>query len=245
METFKLTLAYDGSRYDGWQKQGNTGATIQGKLKGVLSLLAGAPVEVQGAGRTDAGVHARGQTASFRMETDLSPVQILAYLNRYLPEDIAVLDCQTAPPRFHARLSAKGKRYLYRLWTSEIPNVFERKYLTPWPYALELGDMERAAALLTGTHDFRSFCANKRYKKSTVRTVDSIQIQRLGDEVRLTFTGDGFLYHMVRILTGTLVEVGMGERDPDSIPALLSARSRLEAGRTMPARGLILDEVFY
>ena len=157
METFKLTLAYDGSRYDGWQKQGNTGATIQGKLEGVLSLLAGAPVEVQGAGRTDAGVHARGQTASFRMETDLSPVQILAYLNRYLPEDIAVLDCQTAPPRFHARLSAKGKRYLYRLWTSEIPNVFERKYLTPWPYALELGDMERAAALLTGTHDFRSF----------------------------------------------------------------------------------------
>lgn len=245
MENFKLILAYDGSRYDGWQKQGNTDATIQGKLEGVLSLLAGVPVELHGAGRTDAGVHARAQTASFRMDTDLSPAQLMAYLNRYLPEDIAVLDCQAAPPRFHARLSAKGKRYVYRLWTSEVPDVFQRKYLTPWPYALELEDMRRAAALLTGTHDFRAFCANKRYKKSTVRTIQTIQIERLENEVRFTFTGDGFLYHMVRILTGTLVEVGMGERAPDCIPALLDSRSRQEAGRTMPAKGLILDEVFY
>ena len=245
METFKLTLAYDGSRYDGWQKQGNTGATIQGKLEGVLSLLAGAPVEVQGAGRTDAGVHARGQTASFRMETDLSPVQILAYLNRYLPEDIAVLDCQAAPPRFHARLSALGKVYRYQLRLGPVPDVFRRKYQYRVEEPLDLAAMERAAALLAGTHDFRSFCANRRFKKSSVRTLTALDIRRAGDEVQLVFEGDGFLYNMVRILTGTLVEVGMGLRRAQDIPAILDARDREAAGRTMPAQGLMLDEVFY
>lgn len=245
MDCYKLILSYDGSRYDGWQKQGNTGATIQGKLEDVLSRLAGAAVEVQGAGRTDAGVHARAQAASFRLEHGPAPDQVLAYLNRYLPEDIAAVSCQPAPPRFHARLSAKGKRYVYRLWTSEIPNVFERRYLTPWPHPLDLDAMERGASFFLGTHDFRAFCANKRYKKSTVRTITALKIQRLGGEVRLTAQGDGFLYHMVRILTGTLVEVGMGKRSPESLPALLESGDRTQAGPVMPARGLILDEVFY
>lgn len=245
MEHYKIKVAYDGTRYDGWQKQGNTAATIQGKLEGVLSRLDEAPVEVRGAGRTDAGVHARGQVADFRLNQPLPPGQILDYLNRYLPDDIAVTACAPAGPRFHARLSALGKRYLYRLWTSPIPNVFQRRYLTPWTEEMDLDAMGRAAALLTGTHDFRSFCANRRFKKSSVRTLAALDIRRAGDEVQLIFEGDGFLYNMVRILTGTLVEVGMGQRQAEDMPAILAARDREAAGRTMPAQGLILDEVFY
>ena len=245
MEHYQIRIAYDGTRYDGWQKQGNTAATIQGKLEGALTRLDEAPVEVRGAGRTDAGVHARGQVADFRLSHSLPPEQVLDYLNRYLPDDIAVISCAPAGPRFHARLSALGKRYIYRLWTSPIPDVFRRKYLTPWQEPLDLDAMRRAAALLTGTHDFRSFCANRRFKKSSVRTLTALDIRRTGDEVQLVFEGDGFLYNMVRILTGTLVEVGMGLRRAEDIPAILDARDREAAGRTMPAQGLMLDEVFY
>ena len=245
MDHYKITLAYDGTRYDGWQRQGNTASTIQSKVEDVLTRLDGAPVEVRGAGRTDAGVHARGQVADFRLSHPLPAERVLDYLNRYLPEDIAVTACAPAQPRFHARLSAKGKRYVYRLWTSPIPDVFRRKYLTPWPEPLDLDAMGRAAVLLTGTHDFRSFCANRRFKKSTVRTLAVLDIRRTGDEADLIFEGDGFLYHMVRILTGTLVEVGMGLRRAEDMEAVLAARDREAAGRTMPARGLMLDEVFY
>ena len=245
MEHYKITVAYDGSRYDGWQRQGNTERTIQSKLEGVLTRLDGQPVELRGAGRTDAGVHARGQVADFRLEHSLAPAEVLEYLNQYLPEDIAVLTCMSADPRFHARLSAVGKRYIYRLWTSPIPDVFRRKYLTSWPYPLDLSAMEKAAAHLMGTHDFKSFCSNKKFKKSSVRTLTALNIRQHGDEIILTFEGDGFLYNMVRILTGTLVEVGMGVRTPEELPNILAAKDRTAAGRTMPPQGLMLDEVFY
>ena len=245
MEHYKIIVAYDGSRYDGWQRQGNTDRTVQGRLESVLSRLDGQTVELRGAGRTDAGVHARGQVADFFLRTPLSPAEVKDCLTRYLPEDIAVLSCEAAPERFHARLSATGKRYVYRIWNSATPNVFERKYLTQWPDALDVAAMETAAALLLGRHDFKAFCSNKKFKKSSVRTLTSLHIQRLGEEVRFTFEGDGFLYNMVRILTGTLVEVGMGQRDPNSMPAILDSLDRQNAGRTMPPQGLILDEVFY
>lgn len=245
MTNYKLLIQYDGGRYDGWQRQGNTGNTIQGKLEHVLGEMAGHRVEIHAAGRTDAGVHARAQTASFRLQTTFTPREIRNYCNRYLPDDIAVLSCEAADERFHARLHARAKRYAYRLWTGEAPNVFERRYLTPRPEPLDLNAMRRAAALLTGTHDFRAFCSNKRYKKSTVRTIFEIKIERLGDEVRLRFFGDGFLYNMVRILTGTLVEVGMGQRSPESMAAILESRDRQQAGITMPPQGLILEEVLY
>ncbi|MGE4549590.1 MAG: tRNA pseudouridine(38-40) synthase TruA [Intestinibacillus sp.] len=245
MTNYKLLIQYDGGRYDGWQRQGNTGNTIQGKLEHVLGEMAGHRVEIHAAGRTDAGVHARAQTASFQLQTAFTLREIRDYCNRYLPDDIAVLSCEAADERFHARLHARAKRYVYRLWTGETPNVFERRYLTPRPEPLDLNAMRRAAALLTGTHDFRAFCSNKRYKKSTVRTIFEIKIERLGDEVRLRFFGDGFLYNMVRILTGTLVEVGMGQRSPESMAAILESRDRQQAGITMPPQGLILEEVLY
>lgn len=245
MQNYKLTIQYDGTRYDGWQRQGNTGNTIQGKLEHVLGELTGHKTEIHGAGRTDAGVHARAQIAHCKIAITQTPDELRAYLNRYLPADIACTGCETAPERFHARLNATGKRYVYRLWTGENKNVFERRYLCAWETPLALAPMRAAAALLTGTHDFRAFCSLKRMKKSTVRTLSRLDIERHGDEMRLIFEGDGFLYNMVRILAGTLVEVGEGRRAADAMPSILASLDRQQAGQTLPPHGLLLDEVFY
>lgn len=245
MTNFRITVAYDGSRYGGWQRLGGQDNTIQGKLEHVLSEMTGHRVEIHGAGRTDAGVHARGQIAHFRIETEKTPDEIRAYLNRYLPEDIAVTACDAVDDRFHARLNAKAKRYVYRIWNSATPNVFERKYLCRWEAPLDLERMQAGAARLVGEHDFKAFCGNKRMKKSTVRTIYELRVERIGDEVRLTFYGTGFLQYMVRILTGTLVEIGEGKRAPEEIDEILASRDRAQAGITMPPQGLTLDEVIY
>lgn len=245
MTTFRLTIAYDGGRYCGWQRQGNTGDTIQGRIEQVLAQMVGHAVEIHGAGRTDAGVHALAQVAHVRLNTALSPAEVQAYLTRYLPGDIAVLRCETADERFHARLNARGKHYRYRIWNSAIPPVFERKYLFQYPDALDLERMRQGARLLCGTHDFRAFCANKRMKKSTVRTLYSLTAERLGEEVRLEFHGTGFLQHMVRILAGTLLEIGAGTRQPESLTAALESGDRARAGVTLPPQGLFLVSVDY
>lgn len=245
MRNYKMTLAYDGSRYQGWQGQGNTPNTIQAKVEATLSRLTGETVSVHASGRTDAGVHASGQVVSFSLGRMLPCQELLADLNRYLPEDIGVLALEFAPSRFHARLSATGKTYVYRVWNSPLPDVFGRKYRYSLPQPLDLDAMEQAAALLIGRHDFRSFCGLTRFKKSTVRTVNSISVLREGSEVTLRFTGDGFLNRMVRILAGTLVEVGLGRRRPEEMAAILEARDRSAAGETLPAHGLALETVFY
>lgn len=245
MHTYRLTLSYDGSRYNGWQKQGNTKNTIQEKLETLLSRLTGEEVEVNGSGRTDAGVHAMGQVASFRTSAPQNCDSLLRDMRRYLPEDIGAVALEPAEPRFHARLNATGKTYVYRVWTEECPNVFERKYLYTVTESLDLAAMKEAATYLVGTHDFMSFCANKRMKKSTVRTVTELRIEQLGSELRFSVSGDGFLYNMVRILVGTLLEVGMGKRRPDSIPALLEAKDRSQAGYLVPPHGLRLEAVYY
>ena len=244
MPNYRLQLEYDGSRYHGWQRLQNTELTIQGKLETLLSRLFGEPVEVSGSGRTDAGVHAEGQVVSFRTEKDLPPETVLEQLRRYLPEDIGAVSAAYADPRFHARLSAKEKTYRYRIWNSGEPCVFERRFVYVFPDALDLSAMERAAVLLLGTHDFRAFSAVKT-KKSTVRTLTRLDLDRVGPELRVTVSGDGFLHHMVRILVGTLLEVGRGERPPDSVTELLSAGERAAAGFTVPAKGLCLMEVRY
>lgn len=245
MGRFKLTIQYDGSRYDGWQRQGNTGNTIQGKLEEVFSRMTGAAVEIQGAGRTDGGVHAACQVATLSLPEGFSPDDILTYANRYLPEDIAVTAAERVPERFHARLSAKGKVYRYAIRLGTAPDVFRRKYMWHLAAPLDIAAMEQAAGYLTGTHDYRAFCSNRRYKKSTVRTVSAIEITQQGDDLFLTFRGDGFLYNMVRILTGTLVEVGLGQRKAEEMLAILASRERTAAGKTAPAQGLCLMEVVY
>ena len=245
MRNFKLTLCYDGSRYDGWQRQGNSENTIQGKLEELLSRLLSQSVEVAGSGRTDAGVHALEQVCSFRAETEEDCETLLHLIRRYLPEDIGALSLEEAPPRFHARLSCREKTYVYRIWNSDEPNVFERRWMYAVPQTLDLEAMRRAAALLTGEHDFAAFCANRHMKKTTVRTLRRVEITRMGGEIRVALTADGFLYHMVRILVGTLLEVGEGKRAPEDMAAVLASRDRMEAGPTAPAQGLTLWSVKY
>ena len=242
---YKLTIQYDGSRYDGWQRQGNTDNTIQGKLEGVLSRLAEEPIEIQGAGRTDAGVHAEGQVASVKLPGTLPAAEVMAYLNQYLPDDIAVVAAEVADDRFHARLNAVGKVYRYSIRMGACPDVFRRKYQYRVEETLNIDAMKKAASLLTGTHDYRAFCSNKRYKKSTVRTVSTIDIEVNNADLTITFRGDGFLYNMVRILTGTLLEVGQGLRTHEEMPSILSSLDRTKAGKTAPAQGLTLVKVEY
>lgn len=245
MTNFRIQVAYDGSRYNGWQRLGDTDNTIQCKIERVLGEMLGHKVEIFGAGRTDAGVHAHAQIAHFKINTEMTAEEVRAYLNHYLPEDIAVLDCAAVDERFHARLNAVGKRYVYRIWNSDTPNVFERKYLYRMEQPLDLDAMRKGAARLVGRHDFKAFCGNRKMKKSTIREIYRIDVERLGDEVRLTFVGSGFLYNMVRILTGTLVEIGEGKRSPAEIDALFDSRDRLLAGVTMPPQGLTLAQVYY
>ena len=241
----KLTIQYDGTRYDGWQRQGNTDNTLQGRLEDVLSRMVGKPVEIQGAGRTDAGVHARGQVASVHLPEGYTPQEVQNYLNRYLPEDVAVVEVVEVGERFHARLSATGKEYRYHIRMGSVPDVFARKYQYRVEEPLDLAAMERAAGYLTGKHDFRSFCGNRRFKKSTVREVFHIGVEVCGSDLTLVYRGDGFLYNMVRILTGTLLEVGLGQRTPESMVDILEAKERTAAGKTAPAQGLVLQEVYY
>ena len=242
---FRLTLCYDGTRYRGWQRQGNTDNTIQARTEGLLSRMLKQPVELAASGRTDAGVHARRQVCSFKADTDYDTKFMLTELRKYLPEDIGAFSLTEAAPRFHARLNCREKTYVYRVWNSAEPNVFERRYLYAYPAALDLDAMREAAALLLGEHDFSAFCSNKHMKKSAVRELKSIEIERLDGEVRLTFTGSGFLYNMVRILTGTLLEVGSGQRSARSVSEALESLDREQAGFTAPAQGLILWDVRY
>ena len=242
---FMLTLCYDGTRYRGWQRQGNTDNTIQAKMETLLSRLLEQEVEIAASGRTDAGVHARRQVCSFRAETDYVPDFMLTELRKYLPEDIGAISLEEAAPRFHARLSCREKTYVYRVWNSEEPHVFERRYVYRFPAPLELDAMRTAADLLLGEHDFSAFCANRHMKKSAVRTIHSIVLERDGGELRLRYTGNGFLYNMVRILTGTLLEVGSGQRSAQSVKEALDSLDRTQAGFTAPAHGLILWDVQY
>ena len=244
MRNIRLDICYDGTRYNGWQRQVSHDNTIQGKLETALSRILGEPIEISASGRTDTGVHARGQVANFHTDAAMSCAELLAELRKYLPEDIGIYSCREVSPRFHARLNALEKTYQYRLWNSEQPCVFDRRYVAVMEDRLDLERMRAAAELLIGTHDFSAFCANKKMKKSTVRTIKSFDIQRMGDEIRFAVTGNGFLHNMVRILVGTLIEVGRGERAAESIPALFGAK-REEAGFLAPGKGLCLMEVRY
>ena len=244
MRNIRLDVCYDGTRYRGWQRLPGVDVTIQGKLETCLSKILGEEIEISGSGRTDAGVHARGQVANFHCESAMSCDDILAKLRQYLPEDIGILSCKDCSPRFHARLNALEKTYCYRIWNSDVPCVFERRYVTVLPEALDIGAMRKAAGYLEGEHDFFAFCGNPKFKKSTVRFIRSVIVEREGEELCISFTGNGFIHNQVRIMVGTLIEVGRGERRPDSIPALFGAK-RENAGFLAPAQGLCLMEVTY
>lgn len=245
MRNFKMIVSYDGTRYFGWEHQPTQPMTIQGKLESVLSHLDGRPVTVIGAGRTDAGVHARAMTCNALLETELEPVEIQRYMNRYLPEDISVNDVKIAADRFHSRFKAIGKTYRYTLWYGNAKPVFDRRYVTQLSEMPDLDRMRQGADHLMGMHDFKSFCGNSHFKKGSVRVIDSINIETSGSYIRLYFHGNGFLQNQVRIMVGTLLEIGYGRMEPGSIDDILSARDRQKAGPTAPAQGLCLMKVDY
>ena len=246
---YKMTLGYDGTRYFGWEHQPNTEMTIQGKLETVLTRMVGlpedTPVTVIGAGRTDAGVHAREMTANVLLDTEMTEEEILEYLNRYLPEDIGVSDVRICADRFHSRFKAKGKTYCYTCWYGAGKPVFDRKYVTVLEEKPDVERMRAAAEYLVGMHDFKSFCGNPKMKKSTVRVVYDIEIREKGPYIRLYFHGNGFLQHMVRIMTGTLLEVGYGRMAPEDMERILAGMERKLAGPTAPPQGLCMMKVDY
>ncbi len=243
-KNYKMIISYDGTRYFGWEHQPGKD-TIQGKLEAVLEKLSGSYIEVLGAGRTDAGVHAKGMCAHFSLETELDAEELRRYFNRYLPEDIAVKQLREASPRFHARYNATGKTYRYTIYQGESKPVFDRKFVWTIDEKLDLEAMRAAAGELQGRHDFAAFCKAAGKNKSTVRTVDTIDIKAKGEYLQLTFHGDGFLRNMVRILTGTLVTVGKGELTPEGVAAILEEGDRRQAPPTAPAQGLCLIKVDY
>ncbi len=254
---FKFTISYDGTRYHGWERQPGQDMTIQGKIENVLSRMTSgsagsdddsdgaALVNLIGAGRTDAGVHARAMTANAILDTDMTEEEIQRYLNEYLPEDISVNEVKVCSERFHSRYNALGKTYRYTCWYGNSKPVFDRKYVTILEEKPDVEKMRMAAAFLVGTHDYKSFCGNTRMKKSTVRCVDAINIEESGNYIRLYFHGNGFLMNMVRILTGTLLEVGFGRIEVDAVQGILEARDRQMAGPTAPPQGLCMMKVDY
>ncbi|AGA67750.1 pseudouridylate synthase I [Desulfitobacterium dichloroeliminans LMG P-21439] len=244
MRNFKMTISYDGSRYKGWQKQKETDLTIQGKLEAVLSKMTGEEILVVGCGRTDSGVHAENYIANFHTKSTWKNEAILYYLYEFLPEDIVVKSIELVDERFHARYNVKSKTYVYKINTNRFRNVFERKYSYHIPEPLDLIEMRKAAQVLVGTHDFQSFNM-KPGKKSTVRTIHSINIAENGDHLEIEVNGDGLLWNMVRIIVGSLIEAGRGKLNPSEIEKVLQEKKRWEAGPIAQAKGLFLREVQY
>lgn len=240
---YKIVLEYEGTHYKGWQRQITTDNTLQGTIEKAISEATGEQVEINGSGRTDAGTHALGQVANFKLKFDCD--DLLDKINEKLPADIRILSCEKVSDRFHARLNATGKTYCYKIDTGKKVDVFTRRTINHFNVELDVDKMKAAAEKLIGTHDFMSFCANKRMKKTTVRTIYSIDIVENGTVISFTYKGSGFLYNMVRILTGTLVEVGMGKIAVEDIDNILMAKDRSKAGMTMPPRGLTLVSVNY
>lgn len=240
-----MTLQYDGTKYNGWQKQKNTDKTIQGKLETILEKLTGEMIEVHGSGRTDTGVHAIGQVANAKLNFDGTPEQLQQYINQYLPKDI-VVDCiEEMPMRFHSRLNAVRKTYCYRIHISPIRNVFERNYIWDYGKPLNISRMKQAATYLIGEHDFLPFCDQKKMKKSSVRIIERIDWEETEQEYKIFFQGNGFLYHMVRKMVGTLVEIGEEKKSPDIIQEILETGNRELVSGIAPAEGLCLMRVEY
>lgn len=245
--TIKLTLQYDGTDYVGWQRQAN-GTSIQGRLEEALRPIEGASVNVFGAGRTDAGVHALGQVASIRLSASIDPTALGRALNAVLPADIRVVEVEDVPHDFHARFSAVGKIYQYRIINAATVSPFVRRFAWHVPQKLNLDPMREASALVRGAHDFAAFQGRGVSPASTERTIHRIEWREgAGNDVPfvMEIEGNGFLRHMVRSLAGTIVEIGLGRWPPAHMAKILASRSRAHAGRTAPAAGLFLVRVLY
>jgi tRNA pseudouridine38-40 synthase len=245
MRNIKMTIKYDGSRYKGFQRLQDNDMTIQGKIESVLRKMTEEPIEIVGSGRTDMGVHAYGQVANFKTNTELSLKKIKTYLYEYLPEDIVVTNLEEVEERFHSRYNAKSKVYLYKIYNNEAHDPFAKKYTTHIARKLDINLMKEASKELVGEHDFTSFVSSKSKKKSNVRNIHSIEIQENNSTIEIYVEGDGFLYNMVRIISGTLIDAGLRKKSVNDIKYMLEAKDRTVASETAPAKGLYLYKVKY
>ena len=245
MRNIKIVIEYDGTRYKGWQRLGDSDNTIQHKIEAVLSKMAEENIEIIGSGRTDAGVHATNQVANFRTECTMSDHKMRSYCYEYLPEDIVVKTVEEVDLNFHARYNAKVKKYVYNICNNKAHNVFTRKYDYHVPQSLNIENMRKASEILIGEHDFQSFTTLKTKKKSTIRNIYTINIVNDDGNIEISVQGNGFMKNMVRLIVGTLVEVGLGETSVDEISDILDKKERKYAGHIAPAKGLFLEEVNY
>jgi tRNA pseudouridine38-40 synthase len=242
--TVKLVLSYDGTRYCGWETQRN-GLAIQEVVERAIEKITGEAVELEGSGRTDAGVHALGQVASFVTRHRMTVQKLVLALNATMPEDVAVLDAEEVAAGFHARFSATSKTYRYTILNDRVRRPLLLREVYHFPQPLDARAMNAASAALVGTHDFRAFAKEAERKKSCVRTIFRAEVTRDGSLIRIEIEGSGFLYNMIRIVTGTLIDVGLGRRTTDAIEKLLLGGRRVHAGFTVPPHGLCLVSVSY
>ena len=245
MRNIKIVIEYDGTKYKGWQRLGDSDNTIQHKIETVLSKMAGENIEITASGRTDAGVHATNQVANFRTDCSMPIHKMRSYCYEYLPEDIVIKSVEEVDLNFHARYNAKVKKYVYNICNNKAHNVFNRKYEYHIPQPLNIEKMRKASGYLIGEHDFQSFTTLKTKKKSTVRDIYTINIVSEDGNIEISIQGNGFMKNMVRLIVGTLIEVGLGERPADGINDILDKKERKYSGHIAPAKGLFLDEVNY
>lgn len=246
MRNIKLTIEYDGSRYTGWKRleKGEGINTIESKIVSVIEKMTNEHVELFCGSRTEVGVHAYGQVVNFKTNTKMKLYEIKQYFNRYLPRDIAVVEVEEMSERFHASLNAKSRTYLYRVAIGEVQSVFERKYTYYCFHDLDVAKMKEAAAILTGRHDFKKFSTAKK-TKSTEKEIYAIDIYKDLNEIQITVRANDFLHNMVRLIIGTLIDIGLGEREISSIKEILDVKSAVEPSEPAQPQGLFLQEIEY
>lgn len=243
MNNYKLTIQYDGGRYKGWQRLGDSENTVQGKIENAISVMVGGEVEIIGSSRTDAGVHALAQVANFKISDSMPESKIMNFLNHYLPPDISITEVELVDDRFHARYNAKDKTYIYKIWNEAYSHPFMRKYSMHVAKKLDIELMKQAAQYFIGEHDFTSYSNAKSKKKDSVRTIYSLDIEEVDGFIQFRVGGNGFLYNMVRKMIGTLIEVGLGDKRPEDIPAIIESKERAQTGGMADACGLYLEKI--
>ncbi len=243
MYNYKLLIQYDGGRYKGWQRLGNSHDTIQSKIENVLSQLVGKQIEIIGSSRTDAGVHAIAQIANFKLDEHIPESEIMEYLNKYLPKDICIKEVKAVHENFHARYNAKGKTYLYKIWNEKCTNPFMRKYSMHVDKKLDIEKMKKASQYFIGSHDFTAFSNAKSSKKNMVREIYSVLLKETDGFIEISISGNGFLHNMVRRIVGTLIAVGLCEIDPEQILMIIDSKDRNHPGYMADACGLYLEKI--
>lgn len=244
MKTIKLTIAYDGTNYSGWQRQQNA-RTIQEEIEKGLSKIMKQKIKIDGSGRTDAGVHALGQVASFRADFTMPVNRIPVAVNNYIPLDIAIKKAEEVEDSFHARYSAKGKKYIYKIYNAKIRNPINKNYTYLVKKDIDINKIKEASKYFLGEHDFKGFMSRGSNKINTIRTIYDIDIYKKDEYIILEYTGNGFLYNMVRIITGTLLDVSYGKINVMDLEDIIKSKIRKRSGHKAPAEGLYLAEVYY